>query len=85
MFGQQKNPQEQKPAVPDLTQIRAMTARFAPTQIVVNTSKLNAGDRQALVKLIEAARILNHVFMQQYWSGDLALYSKLQKDKSSLG
>src|SRR6185437_11351018 len=85
MFAQQKNIQEQKTAVPDLAHLRAMTARFAPTRIEVNTSKLSAGDRQVLVKLIEAARILNHVFMQQYWSGDLALYSELQKDKSSLG
>ncbi len=85
MIAQEKSPQEQKTTVPDLAHLRAMTARFAPTQIEVNTSKLNAGDRQALVKLIEAARILNHVFMQQYWSGDLALYSELQKDKSPLG
>ena len=36
-----------------------MTARFAPTTLRVDTSKLSAGDRQALVKLIEAGRIMN--------------------------
>lgn len=78
--------QEQKAAAaPNLAELKAMTARFAPTQIEVDTSRLSAGDQQALIKLIEAARILNHIFMQQYWKGDLALYQQLQKDKSPLG
>jgi hypothetical protein len=37
------------------------------------------------VKLIEAARILNDVFMQQMWDGNLALYARLQKDATPLG
>ena len=78
--------QEQKTAqVPDLTQLRAMTARYAPTHIEVDTTKLSVGDQQALSKLIESAQILNHIFMQQYWSGDLELYAKLQKDQSPRG
>jgi hypothetical protein len=78
--------QEQKStSVPDLHELRKMAARFAPTQITVDTSHLSAGDHQALIKLIEAARIFNHTFMEQYWSGNLALYAKLQKDKTPLG
>ena len=38
------------------------------------TSKLSAGDRAALVSLIHAGRVVNHIFMQQIWSGNLALY-----------
>lgn len=72
-------------AIPNLTQLQTMAARFAPTPLRVDTSKLSAGDRQAVVKLIEAARILDDVFMQQYWSGDTALYAKLQKDATPLG
>jgi hypothetical protein len=70
---------------PGLAQLQKMTARFAPTPLRVDTSKLSAADRQALVKLIEAGRILNHVFMMQYWSGDLALHARLQKDTTPLG
>ncbi|HEV2715541.1 MAG TPA: hypothetical protein VGU64_09785, partial [Terriglobales bacterium] len=70
---------------PDLAELDKMTARFAPTQLHVDTSKLSAGDRQALAKIIEAARTLNDVFMKQYWSGDTALYARLQRDKSALG
>jgi hypothetical protein len=72
-------------AVPDLAQLEKMASRFAPTPLRVDTSKLSAGDRQALVKLIEAARILNDVFMQQMWEGNLALYARLQKDTTPLG
>lgn len=75
----------QKKATPGSAELQKMTARFAPTPLRVDTSKLSAGDRQALLKLIEAARILNVVFMKQFWSGDLALYDRLQKDKTSLG
>ena len=62
-----------------------MTARFAPTTLRVDTSRLSSGDQQALIKLIEAGRIMDDIFMVQYWSGDLALYSRLQKDKTPLG
>ena len=36
-------------------------------------------------KLVEAARVLNDIFMDQFWSGDRALYAKLQKDTTPLG
>jgi hypothetical protein len=72
-------------ASPDAAELNKMAARFAPTKLVVDTSALSAGDRQALVKLIEAAHIVNTLFMRQFWSGDLELYHKLQQDKTPLG
>jgi hypothetical protein len=71
--------------VPDLAQLQKMTARFAPTALDVNISNLSEGDSKALVKLVEAARVIDDVYMTQYWSGDLALYARLQKDTSPLG
>ena len=71
--------------VPDLAQLQKMTARFAPTELKVDISNLSDGDRKALAKLIEAARLLDPIFMMQYWSGDLGLYAQLQKDTSPLG
>jgi peptidase M49-like protein len=71
--------------IPDLAQLNAMAARFAPTPLRVDTSHLSSGDQKALVKLIEAARILNPIYMNQLWSGDLALAKKLQADKTALG
>jgi hypothetical protein len=78
--------QESSTAVrtPDLAQLRKMAARFAPTDIVVDTSALSAGDQSALVRLIEASRLINTIFMQQMWSGDLRLYHKLQQEHTPL-
>src|SRR5580704_14021 len=73
------------PPVPDLEQLKTMTARFAPTPLRVDLSGLSAGDRQALEKLVEAAKIVNTIFMQQFWSGDLATYQALQRDRTPLG
>jgi hypothetical protein len=71
--------------LPDAAQLQKMAARFAPTPIRVDISKLSSGDRQALAKLIEASRILNDIFMKQLWDGNAALYAKLQQDTSPLG
>lgn len=73
------------PTVPDLAQLKTMAARFAPTPLQVDISALSAGDKKALVKLVEAARIVDTIFMQQFWSGDLAEYQKLKRDQSPLG
>jgi hypothetical protein len=72
-------------AIPDLAQLQKMIARFQPTDMRVDTSKLSPGDRQALGKLIEAARVLNDIFLTQMWSGNHALYAKLQRDTTPLG
>ena len=72
-------------AVPDLAQLNAMAARFAPTPLRVDLSGLSTGDRKALEKLVEAAKIVNHIFMQQFWSGDLATYHQLEQDTTPLG
>ena len=77
--------QKKSPVAPALAQLEKMTAGFAPTPLRVDTSKLSPGDRQALAKLIEAGRTMNDVFMKQYWSGNLPLYARLQKDTSALG
>jgi hypothetical protein len=73
------------PPVPDLAALNAMAARFAPTPMHVDLSGLSAGDRKALEKLVDAAKIVNRIFMQQFWSGDLATYQKLQQDTTPLG
>jgi hypothetical protein len=72
-------------AIPNLDQLKQMNARFAPVHLQYDEAGLSAGDRQALPKLVEAARVLNLVFMDQLWSGDRALYEKLQKDTTPLG
>ncbi len=48
---------------PDLAQLQKMTARFAPTELDVDIGNLSESDRKALVKLVEAARIIDNIFM----------------------
>jgi len=79
------SPNTASTSFPNADELNQMAARFAPVRLEVDLSALSAGDKKALAKLIEAGRIVNHLFMQQFWSGDLALYQKLQQDKTPLG
>ena len=60
-------------------------ARFAPTTLTADTSKLTSQDRQALEKIIAAAKLLDPLFLRQVWNGNEALEKKLQADKSPVG
>jgi len=60
-------------------------SRFAPTTLTANTAQLSAGDRKALIKIIEAARLLDPLFLRQAWSGNDELHQKLEADKSVVG
>src|SRR5580693_658730 len=71
--------------IPDLAQLEKMIARFAPTELRADISKLSPGDRQALAKLVEASRVLDDIFLRQLWSGNHSLYAKLQRDITPLG
>lgn len=71
--------------MPDLSELQKMSARFAPVRLQYDESKLSPGDRSALHKLTDAARVINNVFMDQLWSGDRALFQKLERDTTPLG
>jgi peptidase M49-like protein len=73
------------PTSPDAKELNRMAARFAPAPLNVDISGLSAGDKKALAKLIEASKIIDDIFMEQFWSGNPALYKKLQADKTPLG
>jgi hypothetical protein len=60
-------------------------SRFAPTTLTANTAQLSAADRKALSKIIEAARLLDPLFLRQAWSGNDELHQKLEADKSLVG
>jgi hypothetical protein len=72
-------------AIPDLAELNRMIARFAPAELKVDTSGLAAGDKQALQKLLGAAKVIDGIFLTQRWSGNAALRERLQQDTSALG
>lgn len=65
--------------------LNRMAQRFAPVELKADTSMLSAGDRKAIAKLIEAAKIVDTLQLRQRWAGNEALWAALRKDKSALG
>ena len=70
---------------PNLAELEKMAGRFAATPLRVDTSNLSNGNREALVKLVQAARIFDQIFMEQLWSGNVDLFARLQKDSTPSG
>ncbi|HJQ27633.1 MAG TPA: hypothetical protein VKA60_27360 [Blastocatellia bacterium] len=71
--------------MPDQAKLEQMIARFAPTDVAADTSALSPGDQQALAKIIQAARLMDDIFLRQVWSGNVDLKKRLEADTSPLG
>src|SRR5689334_19339702 len=71
--------------IPDLAELNRMIARYAPVELHADASKLSPGDQKALAKLLDAARVIDDIFLNQVWSGNVALRAKLAADTSPLG
>ena len=65
--------------------LNAKIRRFAPTVLTADASRLSTGDRRALAKIIEAAKLMDPLYLKQVWSGNPALLARLQRDKSASG
>ncbi|WP_092274900.1 MULTISPECIES: hypothetical protein [unclassified Duganella] len=65
--------------------LNKMSKRFAPIALTADTAHLSAGDKKAIAKLIEAAKIIDVLQLRQRWSGNEALWAALQKDTTPLG
>jgi hypothetical protein len=72
-------PSTTAPAAP-ANELQTMTARFAPAEIVANTAALPEGERRALAKLVEAARLMDSLFLRQVWAGNDALLQRLSRE-----
>jgi len=72
-------------AAPGVAELEAMTARFAPVDIVVPLEGLPASERAAIAKLIAAARILNGIYLGQIAPGNAARLVTLAADPTALG
>jgi hypothetical protein len=72
-------------SVPDTLRLQKMAARFAPTDIGADVSKLAPADRRVLAKLVEASRIIDALFLRQVWAGNDAMLLDLVKDQTLAG
>jgi len=68
-----------------LEELNARIARFTPVEITAPVKKLDRGDKRALEKILEAAKIMDPLFLRQAWAGNEALLQKLEKDKTPRG
>ena len=73
------------PAVPTAPQLNTMAKRFEAVDLRADISRLSAGDKAAIAKLIEAAKIIDTLQLRQRWSHNEALWEALKKDTTPLG
>ena len=66
-------------------ELQKMTARFAPVELNVNLSKLPPNEQQALAKLVEAAKVMDALYLRQVWGGNPSLLIDLLRDTTPLG
>ncbi|WP_434299223.1 dipeptidyl-peptidase 3 family protein [Corallococcus exiguus] len=79
-------PAQEAPArLPDAPTLKRMTARFAPVDVKVDVSKLPDAEKRALAKVLQAARIMDPLFLGQAWAGNQTLLLDLVKDTTPLG
>jgi hypothetical protein len=65
--------------------LETMAARFAPVDLTADISKLPENERQALAKMVEAAKVFDALFLRQVWDGNETLLLDLVRDGSPLG
>ena len=76
---------QKKGAPAEVKELEMKTKRFAPTVVTADASKLSPGDRKALAKIIEAAKIMDPLHIRQVWSGNAELQKRLEADKTPVG
>ena len=69
----------------EANRLQQMAARFSPTDIRVDLSKISPNDRKVLAKLVEASKIMDAIFLRQVWSGNDAMLIELARDESAEG
>src|SRR4051812_46259662 len=69
----------------EIAELNRKISRFSPTVVTASTARLSRNDVLALQKIIEAAKLMDPLFLTQVWSGNPALKKQLEKDASTLG
>jgi peptidase M49-like protein len=64
-------------SIPSVPEVAAKASRFAPAEIRADVSSLPEGERRALAKLVEAAKLMDGLFLRQVWAGNDAMLQDL--------
>jgi hypothetical protein len=73
------------PASTELAALERSVARFAPTDLSADLSGLPGSERTALRHLVQAAQVMDALFLRQVWAGNESLLQALVADQSPLG
>ena len=80
MRGRQSTTEARQQQIRWCEQLQTMTARFAPVDLTADMSALPANERQALAKLVEAAKVIDALFLRQVWAGNETMLLDLLGD-----
>ena len=67
-------------AIPSTREVATMASRFAPADIRADVASLPQSERRALAKLVDAARLMDSLFLRQVWAGNDAMLQELAHD-----
>jgi hypothetical protein len=67
------------PPIPSDRELATMAARFAPADIGADIASLPERERRVLAKLVDAARLMDSLFMRQVWAGNEAMLEDLAR------
>lgn len=72
-------------SVPDIDRLRQLHARFVPVEIAADISHLPDHERTALARMVDAAKILDAIFLRQVSPLNETYLAALVRDPSPLG
>ncbi len=72
-------------SLPDIERLRQLHARFVPVEISADVSHLPENERTALARMVDAARILDAIFLRQVAPLNETHLAALVRDPSPLG
>lgn len=70
---------------PSAAELKTLSGRFAPVPITADLKALPENERSALRKMVDAARVMDALFLRQVWSGNDALLQELSRTADPLG
>jgi len=71
--------------LPGLSELKRLEAQYAPVDLRVDLLGLSQGDRRALARLVEAAEVMDALFLRQVWAGNEPVLLSLLEDPTLLG
>ena len=71
--------------LPGVPELKAAADQLIPTPMTVELGGMPAAERKALARLVQAARVMDPLFLRQSWAGSEAWLVKLARDTTPLG